>query len=213
MYTLCALGAWVVWRVLYRFRVVGHKMPKVEKGAAGRVIICNHISMTDIIFLATSTFRWPKPVIMGKEELFSIHPVLSWLFRSWGAVPVSRGKGDTDALQEVVAQVKAGRDLLVFPEGTRSKNGELGMLKSGAFFIAALAGAEVLPCRILYAGGRPKLFTKVRLAVGRPLSLQELGLDGDWNGVPQPSALRKARACAAQALEELRAEYIHTVEN
>ena len=213
MYTFCAIGAWIIWHLVFRFRVVGSGFSRVPKGAPGRVIICNHISMMDVIFLAVSSFRWPKPVVMGKEELFQIHPLLSALFRSWGGVPVSRGKGDSDALQQIVAQVKAGRDLIIFPEGTRTKTGELGMLKSGAFFIAALAGADVIPCRILYRGGKPRLFSKVRLAVGEPLTLCELGLDGEWEGVPQPSVLRRARTRAAQALEDLYAAYRHTVED
>lgn len=115
-------------------------------------------------------------------------------------------------MDKVVEAVKSGRDLLIFPEGTRSKTGEMGVLKSGAFLIAARAGAQVIPCRVLYQTGKPKFFHKVRMVIGKPLSQEDLGLAGDWENVPPPSALRQAKNSCAKRMEELRAEYIHTVE-
>ena len=213
MYSFCMVGAWLIWHALYRFRVVGRRnLPKREPGVPGSVIICNHLSLQDVIFLVLARFRWPKAVVMAKAELFAIHPVLSALFRSWGAVPVSRGKGDMETVDKVVEAVKNGQDLLIFPEGTRSKTGEMGPLKSGAFLIAARAGAQVVPCRVLYQSGMPRLFGKVRMVIGTPLSMKELGLAGEWEGAPPASALRQARNLCAQRMEELRAAHAHTVE-
>lgn len=213
IYSIAIVGAWLIWHVLYRFRVIGRSnLPKPQKGKPGSVVICNHLSAMDVVFLELARFRWPKAVIMAKVELFEIHPVISALFRSWGAVPVSRGKGDIETVDKVVEAVKSGRDLLIFPEGTRSKTGEMGVLKSGAFLIAARAGAQVIPCRVLYQTGKPKFFHKVRMVIGKPLSQEDLGLAGDWENVPPPSALRQAKNSCAKRMEELRAEYIHTVE-
>ena len=54
------------------------------------------------------------------------------------------------------------------PEGTRSKDGRLGKLKSGAFVIAAKAGADILPCRIIYdtPDARMHLFCRIRICFG-----------------------------------------------
>lgn len=214
MYSICMVGAWIIWHVLYRFRVIDRKnLPKNEPGRPGSVIICNHLSLMDVIFLELARFRWPKAVVMAKAELFAIHPVLSALFRSWGALPVSRGKGDIETVDKVVEAVKNGQDLLIFPEGTRSKTGEMGPLKSGAFLIAARAGAQVVPCRVLYQSGMPRVFGKVRMVIGEPISPEELGLTGEWEGAPPASALRRARTLCAQRMEELRAAHIHTVES
>ena len=57
-----------------------------------------------------------------------------------GAVSIDRGKGDTVTLEKVTNACRRGIGVLIFPEGTRTKNGQLGVLKSGAFVIAASAG-------------------------------------------------------------------------
>lgn len=208
MYSICLVGAWLIWHVFYRLRVVGRK--NLPRG--GYVMVCNHTAALDSVFLVLARFAWPKPVIMAKEELFHITPLLSWFFRQAGAVPVERGKGDAEALQQVVDRVRKGHDLLVFPEGTRSRTGEMGRLKSGAFVVAAAAGVPVVPCRVLYQDGRPRFFHKVRMVIGQPLSLQELGLDGDWERMPPPSALRNAKARCLQEMEALRAQHCAAVQ-
>ncbi len=201
MYAFCLVGAWVIWHLLYRFRVVGREnLP--EKG--GFVMLCNHRSAADIIFLMLARFRFRKPLIFAKAELFQIAPPLTWFFKYLGAVPISRGKGDTTVIGETVQKVRAGRDLLVFPEGTRTKTGHLGQLKSGAFVVAARAGADIVPCRIIYEAGKPRLFSRVTLAIGRPLTQQELGL-ADCE-TPAPAALRAAKRITVQQLKQLYAE-------
>ena len=67
-----------------------------------------------------------------------------------GAVPIDRGKGDMGTVNKVTDECKNGTPILIFPEGTRSKTGELLTLKSGAFLIAGNADADMVPCRIIY---------------------------------------------------------------
>ncbi len=201
MYAICLVGAWLIWHLMYRFRVVGREnLP--SKG--GFVMLCNHRSAADIIFLMLARFRFQKPLIFAKAELFQITPPLTWFFKYLGAVPISRGKGDTAVIDATVQKVRDGRDLLVFPEGTRTKTGHLGQLKSGAFVVAARAGADIVPCRIIYEAGRPRLFSRVTLAIGKPLAQQELGLsDAD---ALSPAALRGAKSITVQRLKQLYAE-------
>ena len=87
----------------------------------------------------------------------------------------------------------------------------MGRLKSGAFVVAAAAQKPVVPCRVLYQDGRPRFFRKVQLTVGTPLSLQELGLDGDWPHMPPPAALRQAKARCVQEMERLERESLPAV--
>ena len=65
---------------------------------------------------------------------------------------------------------------MIFPEGTRTKTGKLGMIKSGAFVIAAAAGADMLPVRIIYGtkDGRLHLFCKVRIVFGEAIPAADL---------------------------------------
>lgn len=74
----------------------------------------------------------------------------------------------------------------VFPEGTRTKDGNLGKLKSGAFVIAAEAGVDMIPCRIIYKGGKMRVFGRCTVVFGKPIPAEKLKL-----GEP-----RSAAACA-----------------
>jgi 1-acyl-sn-glycerol-3-phosphate acyltransferase len=86
---------------------------------------------------------------MAKAEIFAIHPLLAKLVTGAGAFPVQRGKGDTQAIEQAVAIVKAGKIVGMFPEGTRSRGGGLRRAKSGAARIALGAGAPIVPVAVI----------------------------------------------------------------
>lgn len=88
-----------------------------------------------------------------------------------GAVSIERGKGDTTTVEKLTNECKNGTGIMIFPEGTRTKTGKLGVIKSGAFVIAAAAGADMLPVRIIYGtkDGRLHLFCKLRIVFGEPI--------------------------------------------
>ncbi len=116
-----------------------------------------------------------------------------------GVVPVHRGKGDTAVVDQAIECVRNGQGLLIFPEGTRSKDGNLGKLKSGAFVVAAQAGVDIVPCRIIYKGGKLKLFGRCTVIFGKPIPADQLTL-----GEPRSAArLRECKALLAQSLEQL----------
>ena len=88
---------------------------------------------------------------------------------------------------------------LVFPEGTRTKEGNLGKLKSGAFVIAAEAGVDMIPCRIIYKGGKMRVFGRCTVVFGKPIPAEKLKL-----GEPRSAArLRECKALLAEELEKL----------
>jgi 1-acyl-sn-glycerol-3-phosphate acyltransferase len=112
------------------------------------VVIANHLSVLDIMasFLAV-----PLPIrFLAKKELFSV-PVLAPAMRAIGIVEVDRVA--RSAIHEQVnrqakALVASGRSLIIFPEGTRSRSGELRPFKKGAFTMAVAGGIPILPVTI-----------------------------------------------------------------
>ena len=87
---------------------------------------------------------------MAKEELFKGNPFFGWLIRRCGAFPVARGSGDDAPIKTAAEKLEQDRILVIFPEGTRSKDGVIGRMKSGVVLIASNAGAPVLPVCIRY---------------------------------------------------------------
>ena len=117
-----------------------------------------------------------------------------------GVFPVARGRGDRSVLDGAIESVRGGRGMLIFPEGTRNKEGPgLLPLKSGAFVVAAAAGADIVPCRIIYKGGHQHLFCTVTVIFGQPIPIESLDLGGEHSA----SKLREAKKVLAGRLEEL----------
>jgi 1-acyl-sn-glycerol-3-phosphate acyltransferase len=112
------------------------------------VVVANHLSVLDVMvcFLAV-----PLPIrFLAKRELFSV-PILAPAMRAIGIVEVDRAA--RSAIHEQVNRqarnlVATGRSLIIFPEGTRARNGELRPFKKGAFTMAIAGGIPVLPVTI-----------------------------------------------------------------
>lgn len=188
---------WLAFHIVFRIKVVGRENLIRDRGF---VMVCNHLHALDPVFLIIARFWGRRLVIIGKEELFQINPFISWFLRSVNVVPISRGKGDTGLLDEISKKVQGGQGFLIFPEGTRSKDGKLGRLKSGAFLVAAAAKADVMPCRVIYRGGKLKLFGHVCVVFGRPIAAEKMMPKDQQHSA---GYLRECKALVAQALEQL----------
>ena len=188
--------AWLVWHIIFRIKVIGRENLIKDRGF---ILAPNHLSAIDPVFVVTARLWGKRMLILGKEEIFKVNPVFSWMFRNVGVIPVQRGKGDTEVIDTAIEKVKNGQGLLIFPEGTRSKDGQLGRLKSGAFVIAAATGADMVPCRIIYKGGKMKVFGRCTIVFGKPIPAEKLTL-----GEPRSAAkLRENKALLQEALENL----------
>lgn len=194
--------AWVLVRIMFPIRVIGKK--NLKKG--GFVLAPNHVNALDPLFVVLARGFGKKMLIMGKEELFNKNIFLDFFLNISGTFPVNRGSGDKEALNEAIEDVKNGRGLLIFPEGTRSKDGKLGRLKSGAFVVAMQTETDMIPCSISYKGGNQnvKPFHRVTVVFGEPMSMQELDLAGEYS----PAKLRVAKQKYTFALEELAAKNV-----
>jgi 1-acyl-sn-glycerol-3-phosphate acyltransferase len=116
------------------------------EGQGPFVVVANHQSLLDIVLLSRlpHELKW-----IGKEELFRI-PWIGWMLRLTGDIAVKRG--DSESGGEAVARAKGylsrGMGVMIFPEGTRSRDARLLPFKSGAFRLAIEAGVPVLPVAV-----------------------------------------------------------------
>lgn len=146
LYYILVPLAWLVWHIGFRIRVEGREnLKKVQ--TKGYILAPTHVSAIDPVFIVVT--RWGRRmVVFAKKELFEINALLTWFFRCCGGVCVRGTKDEMAVISQTVEACKQGKTLLIFPEGTREKEGKLLPPKSGLFVIAAEAGVDVVPCRI-----------------------------------------------------------------
>ena len=130
-----------------RCRVAGAE--HIQRGRAA-VYCVNHASNVEppILYMALAALH-PRLRILYKAQIHRL-PVLGRAFDMAGFVPIERrsARRSLQAIRQAAAAVRAGNSFLVFPEGTRSRTGELQPFKPGVFLIAARAGAPLVPMAI-----------------------------------------------------------------
>lgn len=144
------------------------------------LIVSNHQSLFDIPALFVS-LHFPFRVV-AKRELFWI-PVFGWALGLAGFIPVDRGRHDraVASLGRAAQRLQGGLSVLMFAEGTRSRDGQLQALKKGAFHLAQQTGVPILPVTVSGSRGvmprsgwvpRPG---KIDVVIGVPLSTPARG--------------------------------------
>jgi len=139
-----ALGARTLARCVTRVQVEGDPDAIPREGPV--ILASNHISNADPVIIGA----WLTPRLgrrihwLGKKEMFE-WPVVGWMARNGGVVPVDRGAADIDAFRLAQRVLAAGQVLMVFPEGTRSPTGELQVPKDGLAMLALRTNATIVP--------------------------------------------------------------------
>jgi len=170
LYAIVKTALYGLLRLFFHYRVVG----VAHVPAAGAVLLAaNHASLLDPPVVGAAV---PRPLhFMAKAELFRI-PLLGALIRRLNAHPVAREGGDAAALRLALGLLRDGQALLVFPEGTRTRDGRLGTGRAGIGMLAAQAGVPVVPVyvsgseRALPRGASWPRPSRVTVAYGPPLT-------------------------------------------
>ncbi len=186
---------------LWTFRVSGN-IPTDPRRPY--IVVSNHESFVDILLISHLPFemKW-----LSKVENFKI-PVMGWEMSLAGDVRLTRGEisSATDAMRECADRLEKKVSVMFFPEGTRSKTGELGKFKNGAFRLAIETGVPILPVAVsgCHSALRPHDW-RLGVSVAEVRVLDPIEVDGlTANDI---YALRdRARNAIAAELEVLRAE-------
>jgi 1-acyl-sn-glycerol-3-phosphate acyltransferase len=167
-------------RLILRTTGVDVEVQGLERLTHGRtyVFVANHQSIYDIPILF-----WSLPFqlrIIAKESLGRF-PFLGWHLRRTGHMLVNRARPDRTAIFSwASALVSRGLSLIVFPEGTRSRDGRVGRFKGGSFYLALEAGLPVVPLSVIgsrHVMRKGRLATypgRVRLVVHEPIDTSGL---------------------------------------
>lgn len=188
--------------------------PLVDNATRLNVKGREHVPLEGPVVLAVNHFSWADPIVVGaalprpayylaKERLF-VNPAMRWFFESMGQIPVNRqAGGNEDAIQTAVDLLARGIVVGVFPEGTRSRYGELKRGKTGIARILARSGAPVVPIAVTTAQFWPKHATlprfgeKVYVNIGEPMRFDLKA--------PDPEDRQRMREVTDEIMERIRA--------
>lgn len=192
----------LVWGLSHTLYRVKHENLNLIPADGGALIVSNHVSYVDALLLAGAVRR-PIRFIMFKP-IYDI-PVLNFIFRTGGAIPINKRDDDPEAydnaFREIAAALEAGDLLAIFPEGKLTQDGEVDEFKAGVEKIIATTPVPVVPMALrgLWGSwfspdkglfrGKMRPFSKVEVAASEPvnpaevsasdLRIRVLGLRGD----------------------------------
>lgn len=163
-----------LFAICFRWRVYGaDHVPR--KG--GVILASNHASYLDPPLVGAGL---PRDLhYLARESLFRF-PVMGALLRSWNSVPVDRSGGGAAGLRMILDRLLEGGGIILFPEGTRTVDGQLQPARSGIGLTVVKSTAPVVPVRVLGTfeayGRRHKIprFRRVSVVYGRPMSFKTL---------------------------------------
>ena len=155
-------------KLLWPTKVVGKERFDAMQGG---LVICNHYAIPDTLIPVASLYK-KELHVLAKAEAFECAKIANWFLRKAGAIPVHRGEADINAVKEVLSVLRADKKLVMYPEGTRNREGTKEMLefKQGAARFAIKARKPILPMvyyRML------KVFRRIWLYFGEPITLEE----------------------------------------
>jgi len=184
-------------KTFFSFRVV-HPERMIETG--GVIVAMNHQSFVDPPLAGICCKR--DIYFLARKSLFN-WPVLGPIFPKLNNIPVDRGGSDMAALKNVIKTVKAGQGVALFPEGTRTRDGNIQPAKAGIGLVIAKTLAPVVPMRIFGAFEsfpRDRKFPKlhpITIVIGEPLHFTEADIAGGGRDVYQQLSNRVMEAIAA----------------
>lgn len=184
---------WHFFRVLFRFYFRWRVINPERVPALGPVILAsNHASFIDPPLVGAGLNR---PInYLARESLFKV-PILAAILRSWDVVPVDRDGGTGRGLKAILDRLHRGGAIILFPEGTRTRDGRLQPARSGIGLAVIKSDAPVVPVRVFgtfEAYGRHTRCPRphrVTVKYGQPLSFADMRAE--------------AKSCSKQRLKQV----------
>ena len=171
------LSRWLA-RLFFGFRII-HRERVIQDGPV--ILAVNHQSFLDPPLAGNASDR--AIFFLAKKSLMDV-PILGWLLPKLNVIPVNLEGGDRSALKALLRILNAGECALVFPEGTRTPDGNLQPAEPGLGLLIAKTRAPVVPMRIFGAfdawpiHGKLQLFRKITVVVGEPIYFSEADVAG-----------------------------------
>ena len=173
-YRLGWLGFRALYRIYFRWRVFNaERVPQTS----AVILASNHASFLDPPLVGSGLHR---PInYLARESLFRF-PGIGALLRSWNSVPVDRDGGGAAGLRAILDRLLAGGAIILFPEGTRTRDGRLQPARSGIGLTVIKSDAVVIPVRTFgtfEAYGRNQKFPRpfhVAVKYGEPMRFEKL---------------------------------------
>ena len=169
---------WCAFRALYKFyfrwRVYNAERVPLEGGV---ILASNHASFIDPPLVGSGVKRGIN--YLARENLFRF-PVMGWVLRQWQVVPVDREGGGAAGLRAILDRLLAGGAIILFPEGTRTRDGKLQPARSGIGLTVIKSTAPVVPARVFgtfEAYGRHLSLPRphrVSVKYGQPMRFEQL---------------------------------------
>jgi 1-acyl-sn-glycerol-3-phosphate acyltransferase len=189
-------------RTFFDFRTV-HAERIIEEG--GVILAMNHESYLDPPLAGIGCRR--ELYFLARKTLLD-WPILGAIFPKLNVIPVDQDRADMSALKSVIKLVRAGKGTVIFPEGSRTLDGDLLPALPGLGMVIAKTLAPVVPMRIFGAhaafprGGKPRLFRPITIVVGEPMRFTKADLVGDGRELYQRLSETVMRRIAAIQYEE-----------
>ena len=185
--------SWSLFRLMYavyfRWEIYNAERVPLQGGV---IIAPNHASFLDPPMVGSALHRSIN--YLGRASLFR-YPGIGWLLRQWNSVPVDRNGGGAAGLKAILERLLADGAIILFPEGTRTKDGKLQPARSGIGLIVIKSEAPVVPVRVFGTyecyNRKWKFHMPIRLAVkyGQPMKFEALRAE--------------AKTCTKQRLKEI----------
>ena len=151
---------WIFMKILHPWKAIG-----AENIPEGPAVICgNHTTVGDPLYVVCGMSSKRQTHVMAKAEIMK-WPVIGFLLKKAGIIGVNRGKSDMAAVKECLRVLRNGEKLLMFPEGTRVKEGKVSEAQTGAAMLATRTNSPLVP---VYIQPKKRRFRKTTVVFGSP---------------------------------------------